>query len=76
MMRKSLVCLGVLLAVLLVGFGAVAQEAATAAPVPAPDAATETAFNLQEGAFALMVLAIVMGGLIGFEYIQRRKRSL
>ncbi len=72
MMRRGLVCLGVLLAVVVLGLGAGAQEAAEAMPEAAP----AEGFDLQEGVFALMVLAIVMGGLIGFEYIQRRKRSM
>lgn len=73
MKLKGVLCLSLALAVLL-SVWAAAQEGADA-EAPA-DQGEASAIDLQEGLFALMVVAVVMMGLIGFEYIHRRKRSL
>jgi len=73
---RGFVCLSLLLAVLLtLGAGVFAQDNAetTESAADQPDGTT---IDLQEGLFALMVVAVVMMGLIGFEYIHRRKHSL
>jgi len=57
------------------------DEGATVAPATgdaAGDAAapaTNDSMDWQEAAFVLLVIAIVMAGLIGFEWINRRKQS-
>jgi len=57
------------------------DEGATVAP-DTSDAASDAAapepsdgMDWQEAAFVLLVVAIVMAGLIGFEWINRRKQS-
>lgn len=73
---KGFISVCLLLAILLtLGVGLVAQDDAESSEAVA-DQSEGTSINLQEGLFALLVVAVVMMGLIGFEYIHRRKRSL
>jgi uncharacterized membrane protein YdfJ with MMPL/SSD domain len=81
-----------LVAALAIGITGMAQDDDGAEEAPATEAAEETAeeaseetaeetaetssLEWEEAIFVLMVIAIVMGGLVGFEYIQRRRHTI
>lgn len=67
--------------ILLLGWAVHAQEAGSppeTAPASSADsaAATSMTLNWEEGVFALLVVAVVMLGLIGFEWIHRRNQTM
>ncbi len=52
-----------------------ATEASTEATSSDNDSSSEEGVRLEEAVFALIAVAIVMAGLIGFEFIHRQKRT-